>query len=222
MILLIDNYDSFAHNLARYLRRLGQEVTIKRNDAVDVPAIRALAPQAIVLSPGPCTPNEAGCSLEAVRELHTTTPLLGICLGHQTIAAALGASVVRAKAPMHGRTSLINHDGTGLFEGLPNRLTVCRYHSLVVDRTSLPEDLMANATCDDGTIMALQHRRFPVFGLQFHPEAILTEHGYGMLAKFLTLADSPIRDDSPSNLAGSELRSQPQPKPYLPSRPVTF
>ena len=177
MILLIDNYDSFAHNLARYLRRLGQQVIVVRNDAIDVDAIRQLAPQAIVLSPGPCTPSEAGSTLEIVTELHTEIPLLGICLGHQTIAAALGANIVTAETPMHGRTSVIKHDGSDLFAGLPAEFSICRYHSLVVDPDSLPEALSISATCEDATIMAISHRHLPVYGLQFHPEAILESGG---------------------------------------------
>jgi len=221
MILLIDNYDSFAHNLARYLRRLGQDVEVARNDAIDVPTIRQLGPQAIVLSPGPCTPNEAGCALEIVRELHTELPLLGICLGHQTIAAAVGARIIRANLPMHGRTSVICHQQSDLFAGLPKRLTVCRYHSLVVDPTSLPNELRTTATCADGTIMAIEHRRYPVFGLQFHPEAILTQHGFPLLQNFLKLARIPALI-SHHALAGDELRPPTRTAPQLPQQPVTF
>lgn len=221
MILLIDNYDSFAHNLARYFRRLDQEVNVVRNDAIDVHGVEQLAPKAIVFSPGPCTPTEAGCSLDIARLLHSKLPMLGICLGHQTIAAALGASIVRANTPMHGRTSVIEHVGSSLFADVPTPLTVCRYHSLVVDPTSLPEEIDVTAHCDDGTIMALQHQDLPVFGLQFHPEAILTEHGYRLLHNFLRaarLTDSQFD----ASLARGELRRPTLPASSLPTQPVTF
>ncbi|NOZ39446.1 MAG: aminodeoxychorismate/anthranilate synthase component II [Planctomycetes bacterium] len=221
MILLIDNYDSFAHNLARYFERLGQRVKVVRNDAIDITAIRQLAPQAIVLSPGPCTPNDAGCSLDIVRQLHTELPILGICLGHQTIAAALGAKIVRAATPMHGRTSLVEHRGTELFQGIPTTFTVCRYHSLVVDPASLPDELKTTATCKGGTIMALHHRSLPLFGLQFHPEAILTEHGFELLRNFLKLAGLPVSPVN-SSLVASELRRPTLATPQLPQQPVTF
>ena len=185
MILLIDNYDSFVHNLARYFRRLGQETVVVRNDAIRWDEIPALQPRAIVLSPGPCTPNEAGCSLELVRRFHTTFPLLGVCLGHQTLAAALGGSVVRAPEPMHGRTSPVFHDGRDVFEGLPNPFAACRYHSLAVDEASLPPCLAVTARTADGVVMAIRHRDLPLIGLQFHPEAILTSWGYSLLARFL-------------------------------------
>ncbi|MCC7084367.1 MAG: aminodeoxychorismate/anthranilate synthase component II [Pirellulales bacterium] len=188
MILLLDNYDSFAHNLARYLTRLGQETVVVRNDAIDVAAVRAMRPDAIVLSPGPCTPNEAGISLELIRTLHPEMPILGICLGHQAIAVALGGQVIRAPQPVHGRTSLVLHDNRGIFANLPNPLTVCRYHSLIVDESSLPSELHASARSEDGVIMAVEHRQFPVVGLQFHPESILTDCGYHLLEAFLRRA----------------------------------
>ena len=188
MILLIDNYDSFVYNLARYFERLGHTTRVVRNTAIDVEGVQSLAPAAMVLSPGPCTPERAGCSLELVRQLHTRLPLLGICLGHQTIAAALGGRVVRAKEPVHGRTSLVHHNGRGLFAGLPNPLVGCRYHSLAVDEAALPDSLEVTARTDDGTVMAIGHRTLPVFGLQFHPESILTDCGYPLLAAFLRLA----------------------------------
>lgn len=188
MILVLDNFDSFVHNLARYLQRLGQETLVVRNDAINVAGIRALQPHAIVLSPGPCTPREAGCSLDVVRELYTELPMLGVCLGHQTIAAALGGQVVRAPHPMHGRTSPIEHDSLGLFTDLPSPISVCRYHSLAVDEPSLPECLQVTARTPDGVVMALAHRSLPVYGVQFHPEAILTEGGYAILANFLRQA----------------------------------
>jgi len=195
MILLIDNYDSFVHNLARYLEKLGQSTVVVRNDAIDIPSIRQLRPQAIVLSPGPCTPRQAGCSIEVMKELHKNIPLLGVCLGHQVVAAALGGRVVQASEPMHGRTSPITHDSTPLFAKLPQTFNACRYHSLVVQAESLPSTLKITARSSDGTIMALEHVSFPVFGVQFHPEAILTEHGYQLLENFLTLAGCQASDN---------------------------
>jgi len=185
VILLIDNYDSFVHNLARYFRRLDQETVVVRNDAVRLDEIPQRQPSAIVLSPGPCTPREAGCSLELVRRFHATIPMLGVCLGHQTLAAALGASIVRAPEPMHGRISPVWHDGQDLFDGLPNPFPACRYHSLAVDEASLPSCLAVTARTAEGVVMALRHRELPLVGLQFHPEAILTSHGYVLLARFL-------------------------------------
>ena len=198
MILLIDNYDSFVYNLARYLRRLGQDTVVLRNDAVGVADIRAMGVQAIVLSPGPCTPIEAGCCLDIVRESHQTVPILGVCLGHQAIAAALGARIVRAGEPMHGRTSDVLHDGKGIFRGLSNPLTACRYHSLVVDESSLPECLEVSAQTADGTVMAVRHRDKPLVGLQFHPESILTAGGYSLLAGFLQLAGLSVPEVLPN------------------------
>jgi len=197
MILLIDNYDSFVHNLARYFQRLGQETMVVRNSAIDVSGVRAAAPAAVVLSPGPCTPRQAGCSLDVVRQLHAEFPILGVCLGHQAIAEALGGRIVRAKEPIHGRTSPILHDGQGVFADLPNPLVACRYHSLVVDEESLPECLEVTARLDDGTVMALRHRTRPIVGLQFHPESILTDTGYALLAAFLRLAGLPVPVDVP-------------------------
>jgi anthranilate synthase/aminodeoxychorismate synthase-like glutamine amidotransferase len=220
MILVLDNFDSFVHNLARYLQRLGQETLVVRNDAIDATAIRGLQPQAVVLSPGPCTPREAGCSLEVVRELCGEVPMLGVCLGHQVIGEALGGRVVRAPQPMHGRMSFIRHDEQGLFAGLPSPLSVCRYHSLVVDESSLPECLEATARTNDGVVMALAHRELPVFGVQFHPEAILTEGGFAILANFLRLAkiaapDQPAAMDQerPVSVPGTIV---------APQVPVTF
>lgn len=191
MLLLIDNYDSFVFNLARYFQRLGQTTQVVRNTAIDAAGVRAIRPDAVVLSPGPCTPREAGCSLEVVRELAGETPMLGVCLGHQVIAEALGGRILRAPEPVHGRTSRIHHDGQGLFADLPNPIVGCRYHSLVVDRASLPACLEVNAWTDDGTVMAIRHHRRPVFGLQFHPESILTDSGYPLLAAFLKAAGLP-------------------------------
>lgn len=219
MILLIDNYDSFVHNLARYFRRLGTETRVVRNDALDVAVIRELNPQAIVISPGPCTPAEAGCSLDVVREFGGTTPVLGVCLGHQAIGAALGGKIVRAKQPMHGRSSVIQHHRAGLFENLPSPLTVGRYHSLVIDPDSLPADLQVTATTKDGTIMALAHQTHLTFGVQFHPESILTEGGYQLLANFLRLAG--IESSLPPPQTSDE-RPARAPEYFLPTRPVTF
>jgi anthranilate synthase/aminodeoxychorismate synthase-like glutamine amidotransferase len=187
MLLLIDNYDSFAHNLARYFVRLGCEVRVERNDAITIDQVRRLAPEAIVLSPGPCTPCEAGISLELVRQLYRSVPILGICLGHQTIVVALGGTIGRC-APMHGRTSLVGHCEDGIFAGIPNPLRACRYHSLVALRDALPGSLLVTGQTDDALVMAVAHRQFPVVGLQFHPEAILTEHGFLLLANFLSIA----------------------------------
>ncbi len=198
MILLIDNYDSFVYNLARYFERLGHVTRVVRNTAIDAAMVATLDPAAIVLSPGPCTPERAGCTLELVRRFHARVPLLGICLGHQTIAAALGGRVIRAKEPVHGRISWIRHQGRGLFAGLPNPLAGCRYHSLAVDEASLPDCLEVTAHSEDGTIMALQHRALPVVGLQFHPESILTHSGYGLLAAFLRLAKLSAPEQVPS------------------------
>ncbi len=220
MILLIDNYDSFVHNLARYFRRLGNDTQVLRNDALDVAAVRLLRPDAIVLSPGPCTPIEAGCSLEIVRELSSEFPILGVCLGHQAIAAGLGGRVVRANLPMHGRTSLIEHDGTAEFHGLPNPFTVGRYHSLVVDENSLPQDLEVTARTSDGTVMAIRHRRWPVVGLQFHPESILTECGYALLANFLRRASVSFTAEVPT--LSDEYKYVARQSTPLPTMPVTF
>jgi anthranilate synthase/aminodeoxychorismate synthase-like glutamine amidotransferase len=220
MILLLDNYDSFVHNLARYVRRLGQETQVLRNDAIDVAGIRTLAPAAIILSPGPCTPSEAGCSIDVVRELSEEIPILGVCLGHQAIAAALGAKVIRGPEPVHGRSSIIRHGGRGIFEDLPNPLRVGRYHSLVVEEASLPTDLEVTARTQDDVVMALAHQRLPLVGVQFHPESILTQGGYNLLANFLRIAGLQIPRRLPS-FADESPREEPRAIP-LPSRPVTF
>jgi anthranilate synthase/aminodeoxychorismate synthase-like glutamine amidotransferase len=221
MILLIDNYDSFVHNLARYLRRLGQETVVVRNDTVTTDEVRRLAPQAIVLSPGPCTPSEAGNSIGIVRELYRHLPILGVCLGHQTIAAAFGANIIRATEPMHGRTSPVIHDNSRLFAGIPSPLTVCRYHSLIVEAASLPPELAITAHADAGTIMALEHTDYPVFGVQFHPEATLTQHGFRLLANFLKSAGITVQVDL-AGIATSEFSHAIAIEPDLPTRPVTF
>ena len=190
MLLMIDNYDSFTFNLVQYLQTLGAEGEVARNDALTVDQIRALAPERIVISPGPCTPNEAGVSLEVIRELGPNTPVLGVCLGHQSIGQAYGGRVVRAGNIMHGKTSRIRHEGRGVFAGLPDAYEATRYHSLVVQRGSLPPELEVTAWTEneDGSfeeIMGLRHREHPVEGVQFHPESILTEHGHALLKNFL-------------------------------------
>jgi anthranilate synthase/aminodeoxychorismate synthase-like glutamine amidotransferase len=185
MILLIDNYDSFVYNLARYVRELGEEPLVHRHDAIGVEEILRLAPSHIIISPGPCSPTEAGISTEVVRRVGHSIPILGVCLGHQCIGAAYGGTIVRAGAPMHGKTSLIHHNGTGLFTGLPHPFTATRYHSLVIARGSVPPELQVTATSEDGEIMAVQHISYPVHGVQFHPESVLTEHGYRLLDHFL-------------------------------------
>jgi anthranilate synthase component 2 len=205
MILLIDNYDSFVFNLGRYFERLGQRTHVVRNAAINAAGVRALAPDAMVLSPGPCAPRQAGRSLELVREFHTRLPILGVCLGHQTIAEALGGRIVRAAEPVHGRSSKIIHDGRGVFAGLPNPIVAARYHSLVVEENSLPPELEVSARTEDGTIMAIRHRALAVVGLQFHPESILTESGYLLLAAFLRLAGLPVPARLPA--IGDELHA---------------
>lgn len=185
MILLLDNYDSFVWNLARYVRELGGEPLVRRNDAVTLDEIAGMAPSHIIISPGPCTPAEAGISLEVIRRFGPTTPTLGVCLGHQAIGAAYGGRVVRAARPMHGKTSDIAHDGTGLFAGLPSPFRATRYHSLVVERATLPADLRVTATAEDGEIMAMRHQAHPVVGTQFHPESVLTENGHAIVGRFL-------------------------------------
>lgn len=198
MILLIDNYDSFVHNLARYFERLGHSTRVVRNTAIDARGVAALRPSAVVVSPGPCIPQQAGCSLDVVRSLHAELPILGVCLGHQTIVEALGGRLARAKEPMHGRTSSIRHNGRGVFADVPNPLVACRYHSLVVDEAALPECLDITARSEDGTVMAIQHKRLPIVGLQFHPESILTDGGYALLANFLRLAGLPAPSELPA------------------------
>ena len=185
-VLVLDNYDSFVYNLARYVAELGQAPDVRRHDAITVDEVAALAPSHIIVSPGPCSPAEAGISTELVRRLGPTTPILGVCLGHQCIGAAYGAEIVRAGRPMHGKVSRIHHQGESLFAGLPNPLTATRYHSLVIAPESLPEELRVTATAEDGEIMAVEHVEHPVVGVQSHPESVLTEHGYQMLDQFLT------------------------------------
>jgi anthranilate synthase component II len=185
MLLMIDNYDSFTFNLVQYFGELGQEVRTLRNDQIDVAGIEALQPGRIVFSPGPCTPAEAGVCVEAIRHFARRVPMLGVCLGHQAIGAALGGRIVRAQRPMHGKTSTIEHDGAGVFAGLPQRFTVVRYHSLVIERATLPAELVVSATSEDGEIMGVRHRTLAIEGVQFHPESILSERGHAMLRNFL-------------------------------------
>jgi anthranilate synthase/aminodeoxychorismate synthase-like glutamine amidotransferase len=221
MILLIDNYDSFVHNLARYLQRLGQETVVVRNDAVDARAVQAMRPDAVVLSPGPCTPREAGASLEIVRQLHTVVPMLGVCLGHQVIAEALGGRILRAPMPVHGQASTIRHENRGIFNGLPSPLQVGRYHSLVVEPASLPGELNATAWTGDGILMAFEHRDWPVYGVQFHPESILTQRGYELLANFLRLGGLDVAT-ALDDLARAELLQPTACERPSPAGPVTF
>jgi anthranilate synthase/aminodeoxychorismate synthase-like glutamine amidotransferase len=189
MILVIDNYDSFTFNLVQYLGELGAELEVHRNDELTTDQIRSLDPDAIVISPGPCTPAEAGVSVDLIRELGSTVPILGVCLGHQAIGAAYGGKVVRAKRLMHGKTSAVQHSGEGIFEGLPSPLTVARYHSLVIDPVSVPEELEVIARTDEpgfeDEIQAVRHRTHPVWGVQFHPESIASERGLDLLRNFL-------------------------------------
>jgi anthranilate synthase component 2 len=192
MLLLIDNYDSFTYNLFHYLGELGAEITVRRNDEIDVQAAMALRPSAILLSPGPCTPNEAGICLAMIAAAaETRTPLLGVCLGHQAIGQAFGGRVVRASEIVHGKLGTIEHGGKGVFRGLPSPFHATRYHSLIVERSTLPPELEVTAELADGTIMGLQHRTLPIHGVQFHPESIASEHGRTMLATFLDLARVP-------------------------------
>lgn len=217
MILVIDNYDSFVHNLARYLCQLGVATEVVRNDQISVAEVRAMRPRAIVLSPGPCSPDEAGRSLELVGELHRHFPMLGVCLGHQTIAQALGGRVIRSPRPRHGIASTLEHNGEGLFEGLPPRFQVGRYHSLVVDPASLPPELVATAWTEEGMVMALAHRHLPLFGVQFHPESVLTEHGYAMLGNFLRRCGIPV-----AHVEHPIVSSLPTDPVVEPGRVVTF
>lgn len=188
MLLMLDNYDSFTYNLVQYLGELGEEVVTYRNDAISVAEIKALAPNRIMISPGPCTPNEAGISLTLITEFAGEIPLMGVCLGHQSIGQTFGGKIVHAKKIMHGKTSMIKHTEQGVFNDLPNPFQVTRYHSLVVERETLPDCLEVTAWTDDGEIMGLRHKELLVEGVQFHPESILTEHGHALLKNFLDLS----------------------------------
>ena len=188
MILVIDNYDSFTYNLVHYLNELGAETLVRRNDALTVDEALALKPDGVLLSPGPCTPNEAGICLDLLAAAPESLPILGVCLGHQAMGQAFGGKVVRARQLMHGKTSLIHHSGKGVFSGLKNPFTATRYHSLCIERTSAPEVLEVTAWADDGEIMGVQHKTRPIHGVQFHPESIATECGHELLANFLDIA----------------------------------
>jgi len=197
MILVIDNYDSFTWNIVHYLQELGSAVEVVRNDAIGVGQAMTSGADAFLISPGPCTPKEAGISLDLVAACaEAGKPLLGVCLGHQSIGQSFGGTVARARQLMHGKTSLVSHDGTGLFNGLPSPFTATRYHSLIVEEGDLPADLVVNARTKDGTIMGLRHKTLPIHGVQFHPESIATEHGHAMLANFLRIAGLPVRERS--------------------------
>jgi len=189
MLLIIDNYDSFTYNLVQYFGELGAELLVKRNDEISVAEIKALKPQAIVISPGPCTPKEAGVSNEVIAKIGPRLPILGVCLGHQCIGHVYGGAVVRAGRLMHGKTSPILHDGTGVFAKLPSPFEATRYHSLIIDPPTVPEVLLVNARTAEGEIMGVRHRDYPIHGVQFHPESILTRHGKDLLANFLRMTE---------------------------------
>jgi anthranilate synthase/aminodeoxychorismate synthase-like glutamine amidotransferase len=219
MILLLDNYDSFVYNLARYVRELGETPLVRRHDALTVDEVAELGPSHIIISPGPCSPAEAGISTEVVRRLGATIPILGVCLGHQCIGAAYGGEIVRAGQPMHGKTSMIDHGGAGILSGLPTPFRATRYHSLVIAPASVPPELEVIATSEDGEIMAVRHARHPVHGVQFHPESVLTEHGYRLLDQFLHGVPAepralPLAADGalvPAGAGPSTLASDPPP-----------
>ena len=185
MILFLDNYDSFTYNIVQYLAQLGQEVVVRCNDEITLDEIAALNPRYLVIGPGPCSPKEAGISVAAMRHFAGKIPILGVCLGHQTIGEAFGGKVIRAKTLMHGKTSPVFHENVGVFKGLPNPVICTRYHSLVIERETLPEHLIITAWTEDGEIMGVRHRDYPIEGVQFHPEGLLTEHGHDMLKNFL-------------------------------------
>ncbi|HSH71798.1 MAG TPA: aminodeoxychorismate/anthranilate synthase component II [Methylophilaceae bacterium] len=185
MLLMIDNYDSFTYNLVQYLGELGQEVEVYRNDEIDLAKIESLKPRHIVISPGPCTPNEAGISVPLIKEFAGKIPLLGVCLGHQSIGQAFGGNIIHAKQLMHGKTSQVSHTNVGVFKGLPNPFTATRYHSLVIERETIPDCLEITAWTEDGEIMGVRHKTLPIEGVQFHPESILTEYGHELLDNFL-------------------------------------
>ena len=192
MLLMIDNYDSFTYNLVQYFGELGEDVQVARNDEITLDQIETLAPARICISPGPCSPNEAGISLALLQRFAARTPILGVCLGHQAIGQAFGGKVVRAKTLMHGKISQVEHTASGVFANLPNRFSAARYHSLAVQRSSLPECLEVTAWTDDGEIMGLRHRTLPVEGVQFHPESIATEHGHALLRNFLLMSEGRV------------------------------
>lgn len=193
MILMIDNYDSFTYNLVQYLNELGEEVRVYRNDEISLDKVRELNPDMIVISPGPKTPDEAGISVEVIKKFYKTIPILGICLGHQSLIQILGGNIIKAKTPVHGKVEEIPHTGRGVFKGLKNPIKVTRYHSLIADRNKLPEDLMITAQTVDGEIMGVRHKKYLLEGVQFHPEALLTECGHEMLANFLAEAKGDFK-----------------------------
>ncbi|WP_430912444.1 anthranilate synthase component II [Methylobacterium sp. sgz302541] len=203
MILVLDNYDSFVFNVVRYFEELGAQVRVARNDALDVDGIRALRPDALVISPGPCTPAEAGVTLPAIKALSGELPILGVCLGHQAIGAAFGGAVERAHRPLHGQATAIRHDGTRLFSGIPSPMRVGRYHSLIVaPRPGMEQTLTVDALSEEGEVMALSHRSHPTYGIQFHPESVLTEHGHALFSNFLELARAWRMRDQGSGPSG--------------------
>ena len=220
MILLIDHYDSFVYNLARYLNRLGQETSVVRFDEIELDRIQASTVDAIVLSPGPCAPQQAQPSMDLVRRFTGVIPILGVCLGHQCIVAALGGQIVPAAEPMHGRTSEVLHDGQGVFAGLENPLTACRYHSLVAERLTLPSELEVSAWLEDETVMAIRHRSAAVIGIQFHPESVLTATGYPLLANFLDLHGFKVEKPLPA--IDQECQQVVASTPPQTDRPVSF
>ncbi|MDG2388407.1 MAG: aminodeoxychorismate/anthranilate synthase component II [Planctomycetaceae bacterium] len=222
MILVIDNYDSFVYNLARFFEELGCETMIVRNDAITIEEIRELNPAAIVLSPGPCTPDEAGICEEVIRQFGPTIPILGVCLGHQAIATALGGSLKRADEPVHGLTSEIVHDKSPLFVSLQNPLKVTRYHSLIVAEETLPADLIVTSKTSDGTIMSLQHQSWPLFGVQFHPESVLTENGHDLLENFLKLSEIPREQAVPREVFPTQCQTEQDWDIYPNMRPVSW
>ena len=192
-LLMIDNYDSFTYNLVQYFGELGEDVRVYRNDQITIEEIEALKPDHICVSPGPCSPAEAGISVPLIKHFAGCIPILGVCLGHQSIGAAFGGKIVRAKEIMHGKTSLVTHRGTDVFRGLPSPFTVIRYHSLAIERESLPDCLEVTAETADGEIMGVRHKTLPIYGVQFHPESILSEHGHDMLRNFLTMDQADKR-----------------------------
>ena len=193
MVFVLDNYDSFTYNLVQYIGEMGYEVVVRRNDRTTLEEIEQLAPERIVISPGPCTPHEAGISIDVIKHFAGKVPILGVCLGHQAIGAAFGGNVIRAANLMHGKTSEVEHDGKTIFQGVPSPMTATRYHSLIVEEKSLPPDLEISATCRDRdggrVIMGLRHRKYPIEGVQFHPESVLTSHGKHMVRNFLPTCD---------------------------------
>ena len=222
MILVVDNYDSFVHNLARYVRRLGQSTHVVRNDDPSLETWDFPSPaKAIIISPGPCSPSEAGKSLELVQRYHQRLPILGICLGHQAIVQAFGGEIIRSPQPMHGRSSPIFHDAKMEFERIPNPCLVARYHSLVASPNSMPDRLCVSATTQDGIIMGVRHRRLPVWGWQFHPESIMTEFGFELLRRFLDLASLPA-SRVPKYSSERRIAEQKETDQPWPARPITF